>query len=323
MSVQLLHYRGWQGQFRRPLWAVWPIARVALGVLFRRKLFWFLYSAGLLLFLMFFFGTYLLDWAESMMPTKTIQVGNLAAEPERMVRLLRQGLRVLNGSQDTFMYFFIYQGSMVLVVLTLAGAILVGNDFTNRSLVFYLAKPIGRRHYLLGKCLAVAVVVNMVTTLPALVLFAQHGLDDWQYFTSPDFFTRTGTGNGPASWPLLLGILEYGLILTVFLSIVLVTTASWVRRTMPLIMIWTSMFMFVRLLAGILVDGLKYNVHWRLIDLWNNLCIVGSRCLGFEGYTQGPQPQPTYLAAGLVLIGVCALCLIYLNLRTRGVEIVR
>ena len=37
---------------------------------------------------------------------------------------------------------------------------LVGNDFTHRSLVFYLAKPIRRWHYLLGKCLAVAAVVG-------------------------------------------------------------------------------------------------------------------------------------------------------------------
>ncbi len=323
MSVQLLHYRAWQGTFRRPLWGVLPIARVALGTLFRRKLFWFLYACGLLLFLMFFFGAYLLDWAESMLPANTIQVGKIATEPERVARFLRQGLRILNGGQDTFMYFFLYQGSMVMVVLALAGSVLVGSDFTNRSLGFYLAKPIGRWHYIAGKCLAAGVVVNLVTTVPALVLFAQHGLDDWDYLVNPNFFTETGGGKGPASWPLLLGILGYGLLLTVFLSIILVALASWMRRTMPLVMIWTSLFLFVRLLASILVDGLKYDVHWRLIDLWNDLCILGSWCLGFSSYTMGPAPQPTFLEAGLVLLGVSILCLIYLNRRTRGVEIIR
>jgi len=66
----------------------------------------------------------------------------------------------------------------------------------------------------------------------------------------------------------------------------LVTAASWLRRTMPLIMVWTSLFLFVRLLAAMLVD-LKYGDRWRLIDLWNNLCVVGSWCLGFESYTMG------------------------------------
>jgi ABC-2 type transport system permease protein len=322
MSVQLLHYRAWQGTFRRPLWGIWPIARVALGTLLRRRLFWVLYAVGLLLFSMFFFGTYLLDWFETVLPATPIKIGKISAEPERIVPVLRQGLRVLNGSQETFMYFFIYQGTMVMVLLTLAGAVLVGNDFTNRSLGFFLSKPIRRWHYLAGKLLAVGVVVNMLTTLPALVLFAQHGFDEWDYFTNTNFFVETGTGKGPASWHLLLGILAYGAILTAFLSLMLVTIASWVRRTMPLVMVWTAMFMFVRLLAAMLVD-LKYGERWRLIDLWNNLCVVGSWCLGFDGFTLGPPGQPTVLEASLVLLGVSVLCLIYLNLRTRAVEIVR
>jgi ABC-2 type transport system permease protein len=322
MSVQLLHYRAWKGTFERPLWSIWPIARVALGSLLRRRLFWVLYAAGLLLFLMFFFGAFLLDWVETMLPTTPIRIGKLSTDSERIVPLLRQGLRILNGSQETFMYFFIYQGLMVMITLALAGSVLIGNDFTNRSLGFFLSKPIERWHYLAGKCLAVGVIVNLLTTLPALVLFAQHGLDDWEYVTNPSYFVETGTGKGPAGWQLLLGILAYGAVLTVFLGLVLVTAATWVRRTMPLIMVWTSLFMFVRLLANSLV-GLEYGDHWRLIDLWNNLCIVGSRCLGFESYTMGPPGQPTFLQASLVLLGVCTLCLIYLNLRTRAVEIVR
>jgi ABC-2 type transport system permease protein len=322
MSAQLLHYRAWNGTLCRPIWAIWPIARVALGTLLRRRLFWLLYAAGLLLFLMFFFGTYLLDWVESIVPSQPIRIGRLAAEPDRIIAVLRQGFRVLNGSQETFMYFFIYQGSMVMITLTLAGAVLVGNDFTNRSLGFFLAKPIKRWHYLAGKCLAVGIVINMLTTLPALVLFAQHGLDEWQYFANPEYFVDTGIGKGPAGWPLLVGILAYGAVLTVFLSLLLVSAASWLRRTMPLVMVWTSLFLFVRLFSSILVE-LKYGERWRLIDLWNDLCVVGSACLGFESYTMGPAGQPTLVEASLVLGGVCVLCLIYLALRTRAVQIVR
>src|SRR5438552_3743820 len=125
----LLHYRSWQGNFHTPLWSVWPIARVALGILLRRKLFWTLYASGLLLFLMFFFGAFLLAWAESQLSITTNQLGPLG-DPGRMIRNIRQALRILNGSQDTFQYFFAYQGGIVVVTLSLAGAILVGNDFT-------------------------------------------------------------------------------------------------------------------------------------------------------------------------------------------------
>lgn len=323
MSLPLLHYRGWLGPVRRPLWTAWPIARVALGLLFRRKLFWFLYAFSLLIFAMFFFGSYLLDWAVTQFPTTPIRFGRLQADPERIIVVLRRGLRILNGGQETFAYFFFYQGAMVMVMLALVGSLLVGSDFLHGSVMFYLAKPLSRWHYLLGKFLAVGIVVMLLTTLPACLLFLQHALGDWDYLTDPDFFLRTGTGAGPASWPLLLGIFAYGLLLAVFLSIVLVAAACWVRRTVPLILVWTSGFLFARMLANILVDGLRHDEHWRLMDTWNNLRLVGCWCLQIEQEKIWPAPQPETWQAALVLGVVTLLCLSYLNLRTRAVEVVK
>ena len=319
----LLHYRPWQGTFHNPWWSVWPIARVSLGMLFRRKLFWTLYAFGLLLFLMFFFGAYLLAWAESQLAVSAQQLK--MGDPSRMITGIRRALGILNGSQATYQYFFAYQGSIVVVALALVGSVLVGNDFTFKSLGFYLAKPINRWHYLCGKALAIAIVVQMMTTLPALILYGQHAFDDWDYLLNTDYFHDSG-GSGPAGIPLLLAVLGYGTILSVFLSILLVATASWMRRTMPLIMVWMSLFFFMRLLSNILVDGLKYHARFRLLDLWNSLTLLGQACLGFtheELEKAANRPFPEFWEAGLILAGVCVICLIYLNHRTRGVEIVR
>jgi ABC-type transport system involved in multi-copper enzyme maturation permease subunit len=313
----LLHYRRWQGEFHSPWWSVWPITRVALTMLMRRWLFWVLYAFGLLQFLMFFFGAFLLAWAESQLTDSGVQlnVGNVG----RLLGGMRRALNVLNGSQDTFQYFFAYQGAIVIVTLAFVGTFLVGNDFTFNSLGFYLAKPINRWHYLLGKMLAVALVVQAMTTLPALGLYVQHAFDDWDYLVKADYF-----GDGRLSGvPLLLAILAYGTFLSVFLSVILVATASWMRRTAPLIMVWMSLFTFLRLLANILVDGLKYDARFRLIDLWANLALLGQACLGYDEATAYPQPHPEFWEAGAVLAGVCVLCLIYLNYRTRAVEIVK
>src|SRR5439155_17372970 len=175
-----------------------------------------------------------------------VRVRIVRAEPAPLVHLLRELLR-LDGSAHTYRNFFWYQGYMVMIVLAFTGSILVGNDFHFGSLPFYLAKPLGRWHYLCGKCLAVAVFVNLMTTLPALVLFVQFGLlDSWAYFAD----------NGR----LLAGILGYGLLLTFCLSLMLVAAASWLRRTVPLIMVWTTLFFFFRLLAVALVDGFHYDV---------------------------------------------------------------
>ncbi len=322
MNVQLLHYRSWQGSLRRPLWSIWPIARVSLALLLRRRLFWGLYAFGLLFFLMFFFGSFLLNWAQTQIPTTPIQIGRLRTDPDRLLRVFRQALNVLSGSQETFAHFFSFQGSMVVVMLSLAGAQMVGNDYTCRSLPFYLAKPLSRWHYLLGKGLAVAMVVHLLTTLPALLLFAQHSMDDWEYLTRVDFFVYYELGKGPSGWLLLAGILGYGCLLSVFLSILLVAIASWVRRTLPLIMVWTALFFFLRMLASILVDVLKYDARWRLLDLWNNLGLLGRAMLGFDHQQLGFRPQPSLMEASLVLAGVCIICLSFLNLRTRAVEIV-
>ncbi len=275
----LLHYRPWRGQFRGPSLSVWPIARIALWMIFRRKLFWILYALALLIFFMFFFGQYMLAWAQSQTTEETVRVGVIRADPAKLIGLLRDFLR-LNGSGYTYRNFFWYQGYMVMIVLALAGSILVGNDFHFGTLPFYLAKPVGRWHYLLGKCLAVAVFVNLMTTLPALILYVQYGLlDSWTYFVD----------NGR----LFVGILGYGLILTVCLSLMLVAAATWLRRTVPMIMTWTTLFFFFRLLAVALVDGLHYHPRWRLIDLWNDTYLVGNACLGMAPETiRSPQPAP-------------------------------
>src|SRR5262245_44996624 len=195
LDLDLLHYRPWRGDFRRPLWAVWPIARTALGMLLRRKLFWVLYGAGLLIFLMFFFGTFLLDWAQTQLTNTPFE---LSASERKirsgdLIKMAQRGLRVLNGSQETFAYFFMNQGAMLMVTLALAGSVLVGNDFHFGSIPFYLSKPLSRWHYIAGKVLAVGVVVNLLTTVPALVLYVQRGLDDFSYFTDPDYFWTTNT----------------------------------------------------------------------------------------------------------------------------------
>lgn len=324
MSLGVLHYRTWQGSINRPGASVWPIARIGLQMILRRKLFWGLYALGLTIFLMFFFGQYLLAWAESQVAETTINVGMVRTQPGKLIELLRDALK-LNGTGETYRNFFWWQGYMVMIVLAMAGSILVGNDFQFGSLPFYLSKPLSRWHYVVGKCLAVAVFVNLMTTVPALVLFLQYGfLDSWEYFVGDG--TRIGIGASSFVLPinhLLFGIIGYGLVLTVCLSLFLVATATWLRRTVPMIMAWTTLFLFLRLLASSLVDGLHYDVRWRLIDLWNNTFLVGNACLGMPHESIRPSTQPSVLEASLVLVAACILCLSYLNLRIRAVEIVR
>ncbi len=328
MAAELLHYRPWRGTFRPARAAVWPVARTALGMMFRRKMFWALYGLALTVFLIFFFGQYLLAWAQTQAAETTVNVGMVRTDPGKLIRLLRDLLK-LNGTAETYRNFFWWQGYMVMVLLALAGALIVGNDFQFGSLPFYLSKPLGPWHYLLGKCLAVGVFVNLMTTVPALVLFVQFGLlDSWEYFFHNGLVLATWQWGDVVYAarlpnPLLFGIIGYGLMLTACLGLLLVATASWLRKTVPLIMAWTTLFFFFRLLAAALVDGLQYHPRWRLIDLWNDTYLVGSACLGMgREFFRSPR-QPRVGEAALVLGVVCLLCVSYLNRRIRAVEVVR
>jgi ABC-type transport system involved in multi-copper enzyme maturation permease subunit len=303
-APQLLHYRPWSGELRPPAAAVWPIARTALGMMVRRKLFWVLYALGLIFFLLFFFGQYLLAFAEAQ------ALAGSGGGPGGPLRLLRSLLN-LDGTGASYRTFFGYQGYTVMVILALAGATVIGNDLRFGSLPFYLAKPVSRAHYLAGKALAVAVFVNLLTTLPALVLFVQYGLlPQWEGY---DYFTNKAR--------LALGIVAYGAVLTASLSMVLLAAAMWLRKTVPLIMVWSTLFFFCRVVTEALVRGLNFDKHLRLFDLWNDTYVVGSACLGEE--PTNLQYQPDWYWAALVLGGVSLTCLTYLILRIRAVEIVR
>jgi hypothetical protein len=201
-----------------------------------------------------------------------------------------------------------------VIILAFVGSVLIGNDFHHGSLPFYLAKPIGRWHYIAGKCLAVGILVNMMTTVPCLLLFIEYGFIDNQ----EDF------GYYADNVEMLLGILAYGAVLTVALALVLMATATWLRRTIPMVMIWITIFVLSRLMQRWLVDGLRFDVHWRLIDLWNNIYLTGMWIMGKDHDDLRPhsQIQPSYEQAAVAVAAVILVCVVYLHRRIRAVEVV-
>jgi ABC-2 type transport system permease protein len=310
---QLLHYRALGGPRLGPWHGSLAIARSSLRLLARRKLFWLLYVISLLIFLLYFFGQYLMVFLENRVSESLVRTGGVFGRnirPELFTKMLRDAMH-MDGSADTFGDFMWTEGYIAMVILAFAASVIVGNDFQHNSLPFYLSKPIGRRHYLVGKALAVAVVINSMTTLPAIGLFVEYGfIDTWDYYVD--------------SGRLLGGILAYGAALTITLSLLLLVTATWLRRTVPLVMVWTAAFVMARLVQRWLVDGLGLPVEWRLLDIWNDMYLFGQWVFGTPLETLRPhnQPQPAYWKATLVMVGVCVVCAAYLRKRVRAVEVV-
>jgi ABC-2 type transport system permease protein len=318
VSLSHLGYRSWRGQLGSSLRSIWPVSRVALVMVFRQKLFWALYVLALMTFFVFFFGIYLFSQidTESMLQ----QVNRPGQPPQFMARFLldvkntiQRDLK-LAGDVETYRNFFFLQGYYVMVVLALAGAIIIGNDYRHGSLAFYLAKPLGRWHYVLGKMLAVFLFCALMTILPALVLYLECSL------LMEEGYARQHLG-------LLRGIFGYGGATAFVLSASVIAIASAVRRTAPLVMIWIVLLAVCPVVASLFVDRLGYSPNWRLLDLWNDLYILGSWCFQVSPVTAaGPRGfvrrQPELVQAVIVLGSVILMSLLYLQRRIRAVEVV-
>src|SRR5262249_561289 len=125
--------------------------------------------------------------------------------------LLYKFLPFLNGSGETYRTFMSYQGYVVMVVLALAGSVLIGNDIRFGSLPFYLSKPLGLWHYLFGKALAVGVFINLMTTVPALILFVEFTV---LYPPAGDTVVQMWGNWAEKQLPLFWGVLGYGAVLS-------------------------------------------------------------------------------------------------------------
>ncbi|GBD37381.1 hypothetical protein HRbin36_02512 [bacterium HR36] len=299
------------------VWAVLAIAEVAVRLVFRRRIFWALYALAAMHFLSYFFGVYLTFQLKEAVLQQQKQVRLLpfarVMNPERMLVIFVDRLG-LGGQPNMYRNYLWLQGWVVVVILALAGALLIGQDYQSGGLVFYLSKAICPMDYLLGKFLAVGLVMLATTTLPALVLYVQYGLlEGWHYFEAH-------------AW-VPLGILGYSLALIVVLGWLVLATAVWLRKTVPMVLVWLGVLLFARALSRLLVDVVGLSPRWRLLDLWNDLYLVGSRCLAVPATLLGrmrgqPAPQPDWKEAAFVLALVCALCWGYLHRRLRAVEIV-
>lgn len=289
MSVDVAHYHGWHGSLRSPWRATLAIVRVALVQVFRRKAYWFLLAIGLLHFLIL--------WA-------IIYVVNQAGQPPETRQMLLERFG-FGGRQNGYLAFIERQSVPVTILLAFAGSLLVGADFRTGALAFYLSRRIDRRHYVIGKLLAIAALVWLLTTLPAIALYFEYGM----FSPSLKYWI--------VNWRALSAVLIYGGVMATVLSIWLVTLSAYLQRVAPIAILWVSLFLMPRPIRLMLAAD-RYDLI-NLIDPWRDIHFAGR--LGFGGL-KNESEQEFALWALAMLSASCAICLLALVRRVRAVEIV-
>ncbi len=290
--VDSARYRGWSERLSPAWWSVWPIALTGLRLVLRRKVTWFLLALAVLQFLFLFSVIYL--------------KAQVSQENPAIGRFVDQILTSVSGAGKTYHEFMFGQGTVTMIVLALAGEMLVGNDYRQGGLTFYLSRRVGRRHYVIGKLLSIGLLVQMTTALPALVLFAEYGL----LCDSLDYFLE--------NYQIALGIVAYGLLMSVALGLVLFASAAWLQRTVPLVMGWACLFALLPLVGDIL-RRVTDDRQWLLMNFWRDLSVLGLWCFGA---LDGSKDAPLLPGAIAVVAVVCGLSVLAIVPRVRAVRVV-
>ncbi len=291
-ALKHAEYRSWS-EHLRPAWMVcFPMAWTGLRLVLRRKLFWLLLGLAALNFLFLFATIYL--------------KAQVSAENPGVARFVDSVLHSVTGEGRSYRDFMFAQGTVTMLLLAFAGEMLIGGDHRQGGLTFYLSRRMAPWHYVFGKLLSIAALVLLTTTLPALILFVQYGMlaDSMAYFYE----------NGG----IVLGILGYGALMAITLSLLLMALASWFPRTVPLVMSWACVFVLLPALGALLYEVFDHP-HWRLIMFWRNIRLLGSWCFGALTREQDWAMLPW--SAGVVG-SVCVVCILALLPRIRAVKVV-
>jgi hypothetical protein len=171
---------------------------------------------------------------------------------------------------------------------------------------FYLSRRIDRRHYILGKLLAVSAIITLMTTIPALLLYVEYGM----FTSSLDYWIE--------NWRIPVSVISYGLALCAVLSILLVTLSAYLQRMAPIAITWSSLFVMLATMSDQLRDATGQRA-WLLLDPWNNIRYVGR--LAFGGFSDPHDQRLAYWALGILMV-VCSLALVALARRVRAIDVV-
>lgn len=292
MNLDSVRYRGWSERLAPSWLACWPIARTGLLLVLRRRVFWLLLGLALLDFLFMFATIYLKAQITTQNPGFRRFVDNILSN--------------VTGTGETYRDFMFAQGTVTMLLLAFAGTTLVGDDLRHGGLTFYLSRRLGKWHYVLGKLLSIGLLVSLTTTIPALVLYAEYGL-----LTESTAYFRENLG-------ILRGILGYGFTLSLVLSLVLLALASWLPRTVPLVMAWTGIFAFLPVAGGLLREAYGER-RWLLLSLWRDVRLIGTWFFGaVDTQRELELLNPSLLTVALV----CVAAMIAIWPRIRAARIV-
>lgn len=295
MQIDQANYHGWDGKLQSPWVACLAIVRVALLQVLRNKPYWVVLALGALRFLAFWSIIYAVT--QLTLPQKF---------RDGVLEQFGFSANVDATQDDGYIAFMQGQNVIVMILLAFSGSLLVGSDFRMRTLPFYLSRRIDKRHYIVGKLLAVSTVVALLTVVPALLLFIEYGM----FTASIDYWVD--------NWRTVVSMLAFGAVICIVNSILLVSISAYLQKIVPITITWASMFLLIGRLGDYMYIQTD-NHFWQLLDPWRDMRLVGRLCFGT--FAKEIHREQAWWAL-LILTTLCAVALVALVHRVRAVDVV-
>jgi ABC-2 type transport system permease protein len=192
---------------------------------------------------------------------------------------------------------------------------------TNNALPLYLARPFSRAEYVLGKMSVLLILLSLITWVPILLVYLfQSYLEGWTWFTQ-NLRMAGAIFVGSWIWILLLALLSLAI-------------SSWVKWRIAASAALIGVLFIPAAFAGAINE--IFTTRWgNLISLPNIIKSVWAGLFGtfvqqsgrVRGFANGRRVfldlfEPPIWTSWLVLILICAGCLLLLVRKVRAYEVV-
>jgi ABC-2 type transport system permease protein len=151
-----------------------------------------------------------------------------------------------------FSYFFFTQLYCILILVIVAGPGLISRDLRFNALPLYFARPLTRFDYFVGKLGVIAVLVAMVAIGPAVFAYVVGVIFSLDVSVAKD------------TYPVLLGSLAYGLVITLSAGTLMLALSSLTRRSLYVAIAFAGFWLIsgtvATIMTGITKDSLRRSV---------------------------------------------------------------
>lgn len=189
----------------------------------------------------------------------------------------------------------------------IAGPRLISMDTSNGALPLYLARPLDRKEYVLGKLSVLAVVISLMTWVPGLLLFALQGALDSSWI-GENLRIAAALFGGSWLWILWVGFVTLGLS-------ALLRWPLAVRGA--LLVMYFVLFPF-----GFILAEVMNSQQGHLIHIFGDLAHVLDVLFGVHTLYGGSWSEVSTAGAVTMLVVTFALALLVLFKKLRAYEVV-